>query len=125
VDCLSNSVVRAASAGVRYRCVDIGVGRVGAPLQQSERAHDHSGLAVTALRCIEFFPGDLDRMAAIRREPFDRRDSFADGHVRGNAAGSNRLTIDMHRARAALPDATAELRARQADVIADHPQQWR
>src|SRR2546430_7267234 len=38
-------------------------------------------------------------------------------------SGSDRLTIDMHRACAALPDAAAELRARQADVIANDPQQ--
>jgi hypothetical protein len=31
----------------------------------------------------------------------------------------------MQRARTALPDAAAELGARQPDVIADHPQQWR
>jgi hypothetical protein len=31
----------------------------------------------------------------------------------------------VHRARAALPDAAAELRARQAEVIADDPQQRR
>jgi hypothetical protein len=64
-------------------------------------------------------------MIAIRRDPFDRGDSFADGHGRRDAAGSDRLTIDMHRARAALPDAATELSASQADMIADHPQQWR
>src|SRR5262249_29883775 len=33
--------------------------------------------------------------------------------------------VDMQRAGSALPDAAAELRARQPDVIADHPQQGR
>jgi len=62
-------MVRAATARVRHGRIDIGVGRTGAPLQQGERAHDHSGLAVAALRRVEFFPGELDRMAAIGREP--------------------------------------------------------
>jgi hypothetical protein len=64
-------------------------------------------------------------MVAVRRDPFDRGYSFADCHGRLDAAGSDRLTIDMYRARAALPDAAAKFRARQANVIANHPQQWR
>src|SRR5207244_13442936 len=88
-------------------------------------AHDHSRLAVAALRRVEFLPRDLDRMVAIRRDAFDRIDPFADSRGRLDAAGSDRLTIDMHRARAALPDAATELGACQPDMIADHPQQWR
>ena len=45
--------------------------------------------------------------------------------ARGDAAGADRPAIDVHRARAALPDAAAELGAGQPDVIADHPQQRR
>ena len=41
--------------------------------------------------------------------------------ARGDAAGADRPAIDMQRARTALPDAAAELGARQPDVIADHP----
>jgi len=118
-------MIGAAPAGIGHPTIDVGVGRVRAPLQQRERAHNHSGLAVAALRRIELLPGDLDRMVAIRRDPFDRGDFFAGRHARRNAAGSDRLTIDVHRAGAALPDAAAELGSRQADVIADHPQQWR
>ena len=57
--------------------------------------------------------------------PFDRDDRLADGHRRGDAAGADRPAIDMQRARTALPDAAAELGARQPNVIADHPQQRR
>src|SRR5437764_418393 len=125
MDGLPDTMVSAAAANVRHRGVDIRVGRVGSPLQQSGRAHDHARLAVAALRRIEFLPRDLDRMAAIRREPLNGCNSFTDGHVRGNAAGPDGLIIDMQRAGAALSDAAAELCARQADVIADDPQQWR
>src|SRR5262245_30245573 len=121
MDCLPDAVVSAAAARVRHPCVDIGVGRIRTPLQQSECAHDHPGLAVAALWRIEFLPGDLDRMVTVRRDPFDGCYSFAHRHGRLDAAGSDRLTIDMHRARAALPDAAAKLRARQADVIPNHP----
>src|SRR5262245_12839022 len=109
MDRLPDAVVTAAAAGVRHRGVDIGVGRIRTSLQQGERAHNHPGLAIAALWRIEFLPGDLDRMVAIRRDPFDSGDSLADSRGRKHAAGSNRLTIDMHRARAALPDAAAEL----------------
>src|SRR5262249_49491001 len=73
----------------------------------------------------EFLPRDLDRMAAIRGYTFDRGDFFSDGVRRGKAARPDRLTINMNRARAALPDTAAELRAGKSDVIADHPQQGR
>jgi len=62
-------------------------------------------------------------MAAIRRDPFDRGDSLADRYVRGDAAGADRLTIDVQSARAALPNAASELRARQAKMFANDPQQ--
>jgi len=125
VNRLPDAMVTAAAASVRHRRVDIGVGRVGASLQQGERAHDHAGLAVAALRRIEFLPCNLDRMAAIGRDSFDRGDFLADRGLRAHAAGSDRLTIDMQRARAALPDAATEFSAGEAEMIANHPQQWR
>ena len=125
MDRLPDAVVTAAAAGIRHRRIDIGIGRVSAPLQQRERAHDHSGLAIAALRCIEFFPCNLDRMIAIGRNAFDRGDSLSNSRARGDAAGADRLPVDMERARAALPDAAAELRAGQAKVIANDPEQWR
>jgi hypothetical protein len=63
-------------------------------------------------------------MVPISRDTFDRHDLFPDRFFHGNAAGSGRLTIDMYRARTALSNAAAELRACHAEVIADHPQQW-
>src|SRR4026207_272148 len=108
VDGLPDAVVRAAAASVRHCRVDIGVGRVGTFAQQGEGPHDHPRLAIAALRRIEFLPGDLDWMTAIRRESFDREHLFADGCGGGNAAGADRLPIDMQRARTALPDAATE-----------------
>src|SRR5262245_6433883 len=125
MDGLPDAVVTAATARVRYPCINIRVGRIGPSLEQGKRAHDHAGLAVAALRRIEFLPGDLNRMGAIRRDSFDSGNFLADGRSRADAAGTDRLTIDVHRACAALPDAAAELRSCQADMITDHPQQWR
>ena len=76
-------MIRAAAAGVRRRRVNIGVGGTRAFLRQRERAHDHPGLTVAALRRVEFLPRGLNRMAAVRREPFDRHDSFVGGHGGG------------------------------------------
>src|SRR4029077_18138708 len=90
VDCLSDAVVGAAAAGIRHLRVDVGV-RGGWPLaQQGERAHDHAGLTISALRRVECLPGHLDRVAAVRRNAFDRDDWLADGHRRGDTAGADR-----------------------------------
>src|SRR5215475_1238521 len=118
---LPDAMISAAAARVRYSGIDVGIGWIGLPLEQSQRAHDHPGLAIAALRGIEFLPRDLNRMAAVRRDSFDRGDFPAGCHASGNAAGADRLTIDVHGARAALSDTAAELRARQTDMIADHP----
>src|ERR1700676_712451 len=125
VDSLSDAVIRAATAGICHLRVDVGV-RGGRPLpQQGERAHDHAGLTISALRSVEFLPGDLDRVASVRRDPFDRGDRLAHGHRRGDAAGADRPAIDKQRARTALSYAAAELGARQPNVITYHPKKGR
>jgi hypothetical protein len=62
-------------------------------------------------------------MSAVRRESFNGRDSFAGGIGCGEAAGSNRLAIDMDSACPALADAATELGSRQAKMITNHPEQ--
>src|SRR2546422_7565822 len=42
--------------------------------QQRRGRHDLAGLAVSALRDIEFHPGALKRVRPIGGKPFDRRD---------------------------------------------------
>ena len=68
VNRLPDAVVRAAAADVGDLGVDVGVGGVRPGAQQRERAHDHPGLTVAALRRVELLPGDLNGMAAVGRE---------------------------------------------------------
>jgi hypothetical protein len=64
-------------------------------------------------------------MIAVIGDTFNRRDFLADSRGGGSAAGAHRLSVDMNRACTALPDTAAELRSRQADIVANHPQQGR
>ena len=125
VNGLPDAVIRAAAAGVRDLRVDVCVGGIRARAQQRERAHDHAGLAIPALRRVELLPGDLNRMTAVGRESLDGHHRLADGRGRRDTAGPDGAAIDVQRACAALSDAAAELRAGQPDLIADHPQQRR
>src|ERR1700682_23910 len=107
-----------------YR-VDVLVGWIGVVLQQGGGLHDLSRLAVAALRNLQFDPGDLQRMAALRIEPLDRRHLGA-GHrsYRGDT-GTSGATVHMHGAGAAQPNPTTKFCSREADLIADRPQQRR
>lgn len=125
MDRLADPIIRSAAACIRHGRINVGIRWIREALQQGERTHDHSGLAVAALRRIEFFPGGLDRMIAVRGESFDGGDLLADGGVRRGAAGADCLTVDKHCACAALADTTSEFGSRQTDMLADDPQQWR
>ncbi len=53
------------------------------------------------------------------RERFDRRDRLARDGAETRDAGAERLTIDEHGARAALPFAAAELAAGETDFVSE------
>src|SRR5881396_1366696 len=122
----ADALVGAAAADVGHRRVDIGVARLRVFPEQRSGRHDLSGLAVAALRHVERRPGPLHRMGAGRGEPFDGDDpvaglDFADR----NGAGAPHLAVDVHGTGAALRDAAAVLRAGQASLFADDPQERR
>src|SRR4051812_33423513 len=93
--------------------------------EQHRRSHDLSRLAIAALRHILADPGLLQGMRKLRREPFDGDDLLAFGARDRRNARSHRFAVQMNRAGAALCHSTAKLRSRQADGLAQHPQQWR
>ena len=97
----------------------------GCSFEQRDRAHDHAGLAVAALRHLLGDPGFLQRMTAIGRKALDRDDGAADplGHV--HLAGAFGLAVEQHGAGAAFLDAAAVLGSGQAEGVAQHPQQRR
>ena len=97
--------------------------RPGRRRQQRRGRHDLPGLAVAALRHIDLLPRDLQRMRAVRGQPFERRDRRVGGGRHRRLAGANRAAAHVHGAGAALSDAAAELRALQIQHIANDPQQ--
>src|SRR6185503_6169174 len=73
----ADPLVGAAAADVGHRLVDVGVSRLAVFRQQRCRRHELPGLAVAALRHIQFRPGFLHRVACVARQAFDGRDPVA------------------------------------------------
>ena len=89
--------------------------------EQRRGGHDLSRLAVAALRHVDFFPGLLQRMRAVRRESFDSGDVCVGDGGYGRDAGALGLSADMHRTRAALADAATVLSAVEIEYVPQHP----
>jgi hypothetical protein len=56
----------AAADVAAHRAIDLRVGRLRRPIEERRRRHHLPGLAVAALRHIDFDPRSLYRVAAIR-----------------------------------------------------------
>ncbi len=64
-----------ASANVAaHGAIDVGIGRRGSFFQQCRRRHDLSGLAVAALRDLQFDPGRLHRLGLLALQALNGRD---------------------------------------------------
>ena len=95
----------------------------GLASEQRRGRHDLAGLAVAALRHVVFDPGLLDRVAAVLREALDGGHRLvADGADR-DLAGAHRLALEVHGAGAAQRHAAAEFGAREAQRVAQDPEQ--
>src|SRR5262245_45017683 len=126
VDGRADALIGPAAADVGHRVVDVLVGRLGRALQERGRRHDLPGLAIAALRNVERGPRLLHRMRAGGRQAFDRDDLVGGLHGGdGNGARAHEAAVEVHGAGATLRDAAAVLGAREADLLANHPQQWR
>src|SRR6266705_731950 len=122
----ADALVGAAAADVGHRRVDIGVARLRVFPEQRGGRHDLSGLAVAALRHVERGPGPLHGMRAGRGKPFDVDDSVARFDVADqDGARAPHLAVDVHGTGAALRDPASVLRAGQAHLLADDPQERR
>src|ERR1700733_6260057 len=99
----------AANVGDRLRKLVVCWSRIFG--KQRAYRHDHSRLAVAALRNLMFDPRLLDRGQSMRAQTLNRGDfGIADGADR-NHATALRFAVDVNRARTALGDAAAELRS--------------
>src|ERR1700730_9717628 len=124
VDRLAHLLEGATPADVGDGLVDILIGRLRLLLEQGRDRHDHSALAIAALRDVIIDPGLLHPVQrALRRQPFDGGDLFADGFADQHAAGSHRDAVDVNGAGAALCNAATVFGAGQAGVFPDRPQE--
>src|SRR5258706_2170970 len=116
----------AAATDIGDRGVDVRVGGLGLLLEERRHRHDHSRLAVAALRHVVLDPGllHLVQLAAFG-EAFDGGDLLPGSSADREGAGADGRAVDVDRAGAALRDAATVFRAGEADLLADRPQQRR
>jgi hypothetical protein len=88
---------------------------------QVRRLHDLAGLAEPALRHFKFAPRELNRMGALRMQPFDGDDFRAFERPHGNLTSTRRGATHVYRAGTTLGDATAEFGAGQIQQITQVP----
>src|ERR1700722_17810008 len=75
VDRGADALIAAATANIGDRRIDLGVGRLGVLLEQGRDRHDHSALAIAALRHIEIEPSLLHPVQlVVPRQRLDRGD---------------------------------------------------
>src|SRR5262245_10728348 len=119
-----HALIRAAATDVGEGSVDVGVCRFWIVFQQTGDSHDHTALAVTALRDVEVEPCLLHGMQfAILRQAFDGGDLLAGRFAGRKRARPHRCAIEVDGAGAALCDAATVFGAGQPDVFADGPEE--
>jgi len=101
--------------------VDIFIAGVRIFGEQRGRRHHLARLTITALCDVEFLPRHLDRVSAVRRKPFHRRNGLGSNRRNWRLTRRHGLAIQMHGARTALPDTAAVLRAAKVQKVPDHP----
>ena len=124
LDGRADALIRAAPADVAgHRLVDLGVGRARLLGEERRRLHDLAGLAVAALRDVGRDPRALHRMALAGAEALDRDDLASGERAHRRLARADGLAVHVHGAGAAEAAAAAVLRAGQAQLVAQVPEQ--
>src|SRR6266853_6317394 len=109
VDRFAHLLEGAAAADVGNARVDVGVGRLRLRLEESCHRHDHSGLAVAALRHVVIDPRLLHLVQDLARgQAFDRGYLAVAHRANRHRARAHRDAIDVHGAGAALRDRSEE-----------------
>jgi hypothetical protein len=110
-DCVGDGAVARATAEIALECR-----RQIAPLALIERGggHDQSRRAEAALKALRVQECALHRVKPIRGpKAFDRRDLDAFGSIGRNKAAMDRLSVEMHGARAAISGVAALFHAEE------------
>ena len=122
----ANSRIRSAAAdGIGHHGIDQLICRLGILAQERARRHDHSRLAISALRHVFFDPRALTGMARIWRQALNCHKTSRRSFRRGNLASAQRLSVFKDGAGTANADAATKLRSRQVELIAQDPEQRR
>ena len=113
----------AADAGI-YEACDVGIARIGIRLQQAGGRHDHPGGAVAALKGFGVQKCLLNGMELrTGRQRFNRGDGAGADGSRACHAGADRVPVDEHGTRAALPFAAPETASGQTEIVAEDEEQ--
>jgi hypothetical protein len=82
-----------------------------------------AALAVTALRHLVLHPRPLNRVVADGAQTLDGDDGLAVDVLHGGDAGARRLALEMDRTSTALRDSAPVLRACEAELVTEIPEQ--
>src|SRR5919109_5535986 len=128
VDGLDDVLVAGAAAEVALEpAPDLVIGEpVAVRAEELGAGHDHPRRAEAALERVVLPERLLERMElAASRETLDRRDLAAVGLDGEHGAGLHRVPVEVDRAGAAERRVAADLRAREAEVVAEEVDEQR
>ena len=92
-------------------------------IHRADGGHDHTALAVAALRHLAFQPGLLHRVAIVVREALNRSDFFPDSGRHVKNARVLALPVNEHCACAADLYAATVFRASESENVPKHPEE--
>src|ERR1700736_6314447 len=122
VNGLAHLLEGAATAVIRNGFINVLVGRLRLLLEKRCHRHDHSALAIAALRNVVGDPRLLNLMeGAVAGESLDGGDLLANGFTDHHAAGAHRDAVNVDGAGSALCHAATVFRSRQADILPNRP----
>jgi Cytochrome c554 and c-prime len=123
MDGLADAEVSSAAANIAiHSAVDVFICGLWCFGEQRGGGHHLAGLAVAALRDVDFRPGKLDGMRAVRGEPLDRSDLHICGGSNRSLTGAHGVAVEVHGARAAEAHTAAVFCAAQIQDVAKNPQ---
>src|SRR5205085_2754766 len=110
-----------------HRGIDIRIGWLRHPPQECSGGHDLPGLTVAALGYVVLDPRGLHRVELAFRpgQSLDRGDRLPCCRCCRYRTRAHGLAIEMNGARATLRDTAPILRADEAKMIPEHPQERR
>jgi hypothetical protein len=123
MDGFSDALVRSAAANVAaHEIVDVSVGGFWFFCEQRDSRHNLSGLAVAALRNVFFDPSDLNGVATVGGQPFNRHNFLSTYAGDWRNAGARGLAVDVHGAGSAQGHSAPKFCPCHIQGVAQNPQ---